>query len=173
MALLLTGRPGIGKTTAIHAAAAKLVDVHLVGFYTEELRSGRERLGFRLTTFDGDEAIVAHVDLPPPRVSRYGVDVAAIDRFAARLAPDNDHGVVYLIDEIGRMECLSTTFVAAVRRILERRRPLVATVAQRGSGFIEEVKRRPDVDTWTVTENTRELLPDQIVAWVRRRVQQS
>jgi len=84
--LLLTGRPGCGKTTVLRAAAQKLASFHPVGFYTEEIRAGRERRGFRLVTFDGEEAIVAHMDFPRPRVSKYGVDVAAIDRFAAALA---------------------------------------------------------------------------------------
>jgi hypothetical protein len=40
-------------------------------------------------------------------------------------------------------------------------------VAQRGGGFIEHVKRRRDVDVWTVTQATRDTLPNRIVAWIR------
>jgi nucleoside-triphosphatase len=65
------------------------------------------------------------------------------------------------------MECLSAAFVEATTRILESGRPLVATVAQRGGGFIEQVKRRRDVDVWTVTQATRDTLPNRIVAWIR------
>ena len=91
MSLLLTGRPGIGKTTVLRAAAQKLARLHLVGFYTEEIRADRERLGFRLVTFTGEHAVIAHIRLPPPRVSKYGVDVAAIDRFATCDADDARH----------------------------------------------------------------------------------
>jgi nucleoside-triphosphatase len=146
-----------------------LGDFHLVGFYTEEIRAGRERRGFRLVTFGGEEAIVAHVDLPPPRVSKYGVDVGVLDRFAATLRDPSDRSAIYLVDEIGKMECLSGAFVQAVRRLVERDLPLVATVAQRGSGFIDEVKRRHDAEVWTVTKATRETLPDRIVAWIKAR----
>jgi nucleoside-triphosphatase len=166
MALLLIGPPGIGKTTALREAARRL-GVHLRGFYTEEIRERGERLGFRLVTFGGDEAVIAHVDLPPPRVSKYGVDVAGIDRFAAAML-ESDTTSVYLVDEIGKMECLSSTFVSAMRHLLDSGRPLVATVAQRGGGFIEQVKRRRDVEVWTVTHATRDALPDRIVAWVRQ-----
>ncbi|MBI2218916.1 MAG: hypothetical protein HYU51_16645 [Candidatus Rokubacteria bacterium] len=48
------------------------------------------------------------------------------------------------VDEIGKMECLSRAFVEAVRALLDTAMPVVATVAARGGGFIEEVKRRRD-----------------------------
>ncbi len=170
MALLLTGPPGVSKTTALRAAARKLDDFRLTGFYTEEIRAGRERQGFRLVTFAGEQAIIAHVDLPPPRVSKYGVDVAAIDRFAAALGRSGDRSAVHLIDEIGKMECLSAAFVAAMKGLLDSGLLLIATIAQRGGGFIEEVRRRSDVEIWTVTPATRDALPDRIVAWIQRAV---
>jgi hypothetical protein len=46
----------------------------------------------------------------------------------------------------------------------------VATIAQRGGGFIQEVKRRHDVEIWMVTQATRDALPDRIVAWIQRRM---
>jgi nucleoside-triphosphatase len=168
VALFLTGQPGVGKTTALRTAARTLGDSRLAGFYTEEMRAGRERRGFRLVTFAGETAIIAHVDLPAPRVGKYGVDVAAIDRFAAALGRSS--AAVHLIDEIGKMECLSAAFVDAMRRLIDSGEPLVATVAQRGGGFIEEVKRRRDVEIWTVTHATRDALPDRIVAWIRRAI---
>lgn len=155
MALVLTGRPGVGKTTAVRRAARKLA-------------GGSERRGFRLTTFGGDETIIAHVDLPPPRVSKYGVDVPAIGRFASALRVVRDPSAIYLVDEIGKMECLS--FVDGTRRLLDSGRPFVATIAQRGSGFIEEVKRRTDIDISIVTAESRNTLPDRIVGWVRHSV---
>ena len=45
--ILLTGHPGIGKTTVIMRLAERLVDRTLAGFYTEELRLGAQRQGFR------------------------------------------------------------------------------------------------------------------------------
>jgi nucleoside-triphosphatase THEP1 len=46
--VLITGPPGIGKTTLVQSVCGKLVDkgLRLRGFYTEELREGRNRIGF-------------------------------------------------------------------------------------------------------------------------------
>jgi nucleoside-triphosphatase len=36
--ILITGQPGIGKTTLIKKLAEELADLRTVGFYTEEIR---------------------------------------------------------------------------------------------------------------------------------------
>ena len=168
--LLLTAVPGAGKTTVIRRAAESLAGERTGGFYTEEMRTRGERRGFRLIAFDGAEAVIAHVGLPKThRVGKYGVDVGAIDRAAeAALAPRR--GVrLYLVDEIGKMECLSERFVADMRRVLAGSIPLVATVAKRGAGFIAEVKRREDCELWTLTRGNRDAMPQEILTWLANR----
>ena len=163
--LLLTAAPGTGKSTVIRRLAERLANMRIAGFYTAEIRSRGERRGFRLVAYDGTEALIAHVELPKThRVGKYGVDVAAIGRAAdATLGPQR--GVeLYLVDEIGKMECLSARFVAHMRRILDGRVPLIATVAQRGAGFIAEVKRREDCELLTLTRANRDAMPEQLLA---------
>ncbi|HET7874673.1 MAG TPA: nucleoside-triphosphatase [Methylomirabilota bacterium] len=166
--LLLTGSPGVGKTTVILEVAQALKGRRLGGFYTEEIRAGRERRGFHLTTFDGRGAPMARVDFRSPhRVGRYGVDVAVIDELAgSSLAPGRD---LYLVDEIGKMECFSQRFVEAVRALLDGAAPVLATVAQKGAGFISEVKARQDAELWEVTRGNRDGLPDRVLDWLRAR----
>ena len=169
-ALLLTGAPGSGKTTVVRRVAEKLSDARIRGFTTEEIRKGGERVGFRIETFEGESAILAHVSIRSDyRVSRYSVDVAALDRFvgpALALSPRAD---VYVVDEIGKMECFSDRIIEAMEKLLDARRLVVATVALRGKGFIERVKRRPDVELWTVTRSNRESLPSEVITWIARR----
>jgi nucleoside-triphosphatase THEP1 len=82
--------------------------------------------------FDGTERVIAHIDFPKMhRVGKYGVDVGAIDE-ATELLADDPAVQVYLVDEIGKMECLSERFVAAMRTLLIGPKPVVATIALRG-----------------------------------------
>ena len=167
--LLITGTPGIGKTTVIRRVADRVDAEGLRGFYTEEIRERRERRGFRLVSFDGTKRIIANVDFPKRyRVGRYGVDVQALDGAAALLRPD-PNARVYLVDEIGKMECLSERFVAAMRALIAGSTPVVASVGARGGGLIAEVKRRPDCELWQVTQANRDDLPDRIVSWLADR----
>jgi len=160
----------VGKTTALRAVAGRLKRRRLGGFYTEEIREAGVRRGFRAVALDGRDFTMAHVGIRGrSQVGKYGVDVSVVDDLArTTLDPRDAH--VYLVDEIGKMECLSPRFVAAMRALLDAGRPVVATVAQRGEGFIAEVKRRPDVECWQVTTTNREGIPERVVQWLKPRL---
>jgi nucleoside-triphosphatase len=169
--LLITGKPGIGKTTLIRRVAAQLRHLCLRGFYTEEIRESGRRQGFRLITFDDEQAIIAHVNFDHShRVGKYGVDVTAIDHLADSvivLAEDID---LYVIDEIGKMECLSRSFVNRVQQLVESNKPIVATVAKKGGGLIEAVKHLPQSELWEITHTNRDSLPSRVVEWLQQRL---
>jgi len=166
--LLLTGVPGSGKTTVIRKVAERLAGHRLAGFLTDEIRSEHGREGFRMITLDGHGAVMAHVGFRMPhRVGKYGVDVPAIDRlveFALKLDPRVN---VYVVDEIGKMECLSEAFVERMQSVLDSGKPVVASVAQKGEGFVREVKGRPDAVVWQVTHQNRNALPDSVFDWIK------
>jgi nucleoside-triphosphatase len=167
--LLITGTPGIGKTTAIRQVADKLEAKGLRGFYTEEIREAGERLGFRLVSFEGTARVIAHVGFPKrQRVGKYGVDVQALDDAVPLLLPDPD-ARFYLVDEIGKMECISDRFVAAMRTLIAGRTPIVATIGARGGGFIAEVKRNPECELWEITHANRDDMPARILTWLAER----
>lgn len=127
----------------LRAVADALPASRLAGFVTEEIRVRGERRGFALVTFDGRREVMAHVARAgAPRVGKYGVDVEVLET-VARTALAPRPRAVYLVDEIGKMECLSPAFVAVTRALLDAGVPLVATVGRRGGGFVAAVKRRP------------------------------
>jgi nucleoside-triphosphatase len=167
--MLLTGPPGCGKTTVLRRMAERLDDLRRAGFLTLELREHGQRVGFEAIDLSGRRTILAHVrSRSPVRVGRYGVEperlIPLVEENLVRPAGSVD---VFLIDEIGKMECSCPAFTAAIRRVLEGPVPVLATVALKGGGFIAEVKARPDVRIIEVAQGNRDDLPERLATWLR------
>lgn len=78
-AQLITGPPGVGKTSLLLSLLEMLPGTK-GGFTTREIREGGERVGFQITDLSGREGVLAHVRRPgPPRVGRYGVDLKTFE----------------------------------------------------------------------------------------------
>lgn len=167
--LLLTGRPGIGKTTVIKAVVKGLGE-RAGGFYTEEIRDSGRRQGFRLVTLDGERAVMAHVNLRQsgsPRVSRYGVDVEAIQRVGvAALRRAIGSGQIIVIDEIGKMELFCRSFKEAVSQAVSGPCEVVATAMARPNPWVDNLKALPNTTIWEVTAENRDGLDKEIVHWL-------
>lgn len=168
---LLTGPPGCGKTTVIQRVVERVGGMHPAGFYTRELREGNRRIGFEAVGLRGRTALLSHVgSRSRQRVGRYGVELEQFEPLVqAELADAPEDVDLFVIDEIGRMECFSDVFVEAVRRILDADVPLLATIAQKGGGLIREVKERPNVELVTVTTANRDELPENLSGRLQRR----
>jgi len=155
--ILLTGLPGCGKTTAIMKIVADLSREKVAGFYTQEIRQKKARKGFCWNRLDGATGILAHVDIKGCfRVGKYGVDV---DGFEKAIVPvleiERTDAELFVLDEIGKMECFSEKFVAAVRRLFASDKSVLATVAKKGAGLICEVKDYPGTRLFNLTREDR------------------
>ena len=163
--ILLTGLPGCGKTTAIMKIIDTLNCGKVAGFYTQEIRQNNVRKGFRWKRLDGAEGILAHIKIKGPwRVGKYGVDVAGFEESVVPILGVEQTDVeLFVIDEIGKMECFSEKFVAAVRRLFDSEKPVLATVAQKGTGLISEVKNYPNTELFNLTSANREKAVSEIL----------
>jgi nucleoside-triphosphatase len=165
MKLLLTGPPGIGKTTVVQKVLSG-IEIGAGGFYTHEIRRGGRRVGFSLKALEGEEGILAHINNRVGyRVGRYGVDV---DRFEAMVLPVLERALreqeLIVIDEIGRMELYSQAFQVMVMKILDQDERHVLGVIQQGKDpFATSVKRRGDIEVIAVSHANRDDLPQQII----------
>jgi nucleoside-triphosphatase len=170
--LLLTGRPGSGKTTVVRRLAEAFPG-RVGGFYTEELREGGQRVGFVLVTLAGQRAVFAHVAWKqhPHRVGRYGVDLQVLEATgvpAVRQAVQARQAV--LVDELGKMELLSPTFRQVVEEAADSPAPLVATVLLGSHPWADGFRRRPRVTQVVVSPANREEVFRFSESWLRGRL---
>jgi nucleoside-triphosphatase len=162
---LITGKPGVGKTTIIQKAVSRMGDVRAGGFYTSEIRVKGARLGFELRGLDGGRRTLARVDFDSrDRVSKYGVDTEGFEEFLGTLDLMHPDIELIVMDEIGKMELFSNLFRALVRKALDSDKDLLASIALEGEGFIRAVKERTGVHLFEITRSNREQLLEEIVS---------
>ncbi len=166
--LLLTGRPGIGKTTVIKAVAQAL-GARAGGFYTEEIRNLGIRQGFKIVTLDGKSAVLSHIDVRSPhRVSKYGVDTDNIDRVAVPAVKEAiQNKDVVVIDEIGKMELFSQSFQDTVLEALNSEKKVLGTIMLASHPWADKIKQRPDVEIVKVTKINRSEVLDKVLDWLK------
>jgi len=167
--LLLTGLPGVGKTTIIKQLAKEL-GPRAGGFYTEEMLGKGGRVGFRLVTLDGREAVLAHVDVRSRnRVGRYGVQVPALDAVGvAALRAALSSRQVVIVDEIGKMELFSSAFQGAVLKAISSDKIVVATVMHKDHAWVNALKALPQVTLWQATEANRDEMTARVLEWINQ-----
>jgi len=166
--LLLTGPPQCGKTTVVQQLVG-LWPGKAAGFYTREVRQSGVRLGFEIVTLAGEAARLSHVDFPGPhRVGKYGVNLENFHRVALpalEVIPGVD---LIVVDEVGKMECLSARFMAAMENLWAAPVPLLVTVAAQGGGYIVAIKAKPGKTLITVTPGNRDDLPAHLLKLLGR-----
>jgi nucleoside-triphosphatase len=162
--LLVTGLPGVGKTTLIKKLSEALKSFDPVGFYTEEIREGGERKGFELISLQGKRGLLSHQEIRSPyQVGQYKVDINGFEDFLDSISFFNPLTRLIIIDEIGKMECLSEPFKKLLKEILDSEKWVIATIALKGSGLIAEVKERKDAKLFEITKKNRESLFSEIL----------
>jgi nucleoside-triphosphatase len=168
--LLVTGRPGAGKTTLMERVVERLRgSLRLAGFTTTEERDpSGQRTGFRIVTVEGKQAELARVGLRSSvQVGRYGVNLQAFERLALPELARRDVDLI-VIDEIGKMECASERFRRAVQDALEAPVNVLATLGNARLPFFLALRARPDVEVLTLTEHNRNAMMAQLCARLQK-----
>ena len=171
--ILLTGATGCGKTTTIIQIVENLKDIKAAGFYTQEIREDNTRKGFSWTRLDGDTGILAHVNTKSScKVGKYRVDVTGFEKSVVPVLDiRQSNAELFIIDEIGKMECFSEKFITAVKHLFASDKSVLATVAKKGKGLISEVKNYPDTQLFNVTAKNRDKIIDEILQILKNIIQ--
>lgn len=144
--ILITGNPGVGKTTLIKNIISKL-NISAGGFYTSEIRNSEgKRWGFKIISLDGKEDIMASVQIISRyRISKYGVNITVIDRIGVSAIADAiKNKDIVIIDEIGRMELFSKEFANITIDALDSPKIVLGTVTAKNTNFTKKIKERTD-----------------------------
>jgi len=166
--LLLTGNPGVGKTTVLLKAieALRARGYCVGGMISREVRSCGERVGFEILDLSSNNrGWLAHVNrLGGPRVGKYSVNMNDLENIGVRAILKAVEGYdAICIDEIGPMELFSEKFKEAVRRAVECEKLVIAIVHWRARDkLIDEVKAREDAEVIVVTMENRSTLHEFI-----------
>ncbi len=146
MHFLIQGLPATGKTSFIKQLVPYLKNAR--GFYTESIfSSSSERIGFKVVTLDKKEVIFAHRDINTPfTVGSYHVDIEAFDSLATRELEGAIHSDCdfVVIDEIGRMELISSRFQEVCSAAFEMK-SVIGTIPVREIPYVAKIKERSDV----------------------------
>ena len=167
--ILLTGNPGVGKTTVLTKAVSTLKQKGYCvgGMISREVREGGTRVGFELLDLNGGRrGWLAHINQKHgPQVGKYRVNLEDLDAIGAEAITEAVAQCdIIAIDEIGPMELFSEKFKQATRKALESRKPVLAVVHWKAKDrLIREAKNREDTEMFTVTQENRDKLPEAIV----------
>jgi nucleoside-triphosphatase len=167
--LLLTGSPGVGKTTVLLRVveSLKAKGYSVGGMLSREVRSDGVRVGFEvLDLSNGRRGWLAHVNQPSgPQVGKYRVNLEDLNSIGAEAIMEAvDKCDVIAIDEVGPMELFSEKFKEAVKRAVQCGKVVVGIVHWKARDrLIEEVKKREDTEVILVTSENRNKLHETIV----------
>lgn len=172
MNVLLTGTPGVGKTTVVKKVVSRLSGF-VGGFYSEEITEAGKRVGFRIVTVDGRTGVLAHKSAEGTffmydTKTKYYINLRDLEWIGVQsILEAIKSASIIVIDEIGHMELFSDKFRDAVEQAVESDKTVFATISKYGGPFEEHLKERPDSKVVEVTLENRDKLPDKVFEMMR------
>lgn len=155
--ILITGPTGIGKTTLIRRLSEIFKEFNPAGFYTTEITEDGNIAGYAITNLFGDSKLLAHTALKSKYYSgKYHIDIKGFETLLETIFSRDKKTGLYFIDEIGKIECQSKKFCKLITELLGADKPMIATISEKGSGLIQEVKKRDDIKIYEITESNSE-----------------
>ncbi|MBS1126831.1 MAG: putative NTPase [Nitrospirae bacterium] len=166
--IIITAQPGVGKTTLIKKLCMIFKEFNPAGFFTTEILENGERVGFEVENLSGDRKILAHINLKSKcSIGKYKVDIKGFEDFLQNIMLKEKKTGLYIIDEICKMECESKKFSKLIIELLNSDKPLVATIPDKGTPLVNEIKKRDDVVIFELTSSNHDLKLKELTMVIR------
>jgi len=132
--IILTGAPGVGKTTAVMYVARALSNrgMKVGGIVSREIRTNYMRTGFEFVDLaTNDTNVLASIAGNGLKVGKYFVNLEGCLFAAERLTDAVKNSDVIFCDEIGPMELKSKQFVNSVTNLLDVQKKVIIVIHQK------------------------------------------
>ncbi|BFZ12071.1 hypothetical protein BsWGS_15110 [Bradybaena similaris] len=187
---LLTGIPGVGKTTLMTKLHKELLNqgIQCSGFITEEVRVSGRRIGFDVVTLHGLHGQLARISdssgsVPVAKhreykVGHYTVNLVSFEQTALPTlqpqissAGSKERKQIFLVDEIGKMESFSQSFIQAVRKLTSLPDVVVIATIPVPKGkpipIVEELRNGVHSVVFEVTHQNRDTILSNVMAAIQ------
>ncbi len=172
----ITGLPNVGKTQILLKIVEMLEAEEMIvgGMITEAIIFRNKKVGFYVIDWlTKKKRKFAHLAIESNvHVEEYGVDMRALDGVGVKAIRNaiNEADVI-VIDEVGKMEVESKSFVSAVKDALDSDKPMLLTLHKKSRNpLLQDIRRRDDLRILEVTSVNRNLLPYKIMKLMRGEV---
>jgi nucleoside-triphosphatase len=183
--ILLTGEPGVGKSTLLGEIISELTRSK-EGFITKEIRTNGLRTGFQMESSKGQVGVIASTApiaptsfgatrvVAPTTFGKYYINTKEIERVITGLT-FKETDLLYL-DEIAPIQLCSPSFLELTQEWLDSSNDMIALIKKDGHliqdttirEFIQTVKRRPDVIIMELARSNYKDVKEDILKLLQR-----
>jgi len=163
---IVTGDPGVGKTTVVMRIAETLKQrgLKVGGIISREIRSNNVRIGFEFVDLTTNErATLSSITGRGPRMGKYFVDLDGCSFAVEKLSKAIKDSDVIICDELGPMEFNSKEFVDCAKDMLQLDKPIIVVVHKRLQHLIIDQFRKKANFLINVDLQNRNKAPDLLL----------
>ena len=165
--LFLTGKPGIGKSTLLTKAVARIKqdqDIKISGFLTHDIRNADgERVGFETETIDKKKKgeLAVKQSNGSYKLNHITIDEIVIPEILNGL----ENSDIIVIDEIGPIQLQNPDFQKSINLLLSKRDvSILGIVALEGHSYLSKIYNHYRTGLINVSESNRESLVERLVS---------
>jgi nucleoside-triphosphatase len=177
--ILVSGVPGVGKSSCLERVADACKDMVVDGVISAEIRRDGKRCGFGMRLISsGSCGILASPDIdstirfgtlnPDSGEPRLGVT----HDFLKNTVCSHLRGIIgeadlIVVDEIGSMQATCDEFIDVVNELIAAGTPLLASISLADDPWIQALRSRGDIPVLELTKSNRDLTTEMLTSYVR------